>query len=307
MRPNLSDASWIKSFPQPDEHKQHLRQVFERLQQYGITVNPEKCKFGHTEIDFLGHHISVRDITPLPEKTQSILSYLASQSVKSLRRFLGVVNDYGRFIPNCAHFLQSLTELLKSNPKHFKMMSEAESAFSVVKQELSNATTLNHLDISSGTRLVLKTDVSQVAVGAVLQQVVKGETQPLFFLSKKLTTTETWKIRNLDFIAKFTSDVRHIDGASNVVADAMSHMELDQIVVPSIDLQVLASEKRSDPDFTEIASNPSLHFKSLPLQTLTSESFATFQPAGRDLSPGRSSTVFMVCRTQAFGLYVRVF
>nr|CDS33976.1 gag pol polyprotein [Hymenolepis microstoma] len=61
----------------PDEHKQHLRQVFQRLQQYGITVNPEECKFGHIEIDFLGHHISGRGITPLPEKTQFILSYLA--------------------------------------------------------------------------------------------------------------------------------------------------------------------------------------------------------------------------------------
>nr|CUU97467.1 gag pol polyprotein [Hymenolepis microstoma] len=89
-----------------DEHKQHLRQVFGRLQQYGITVNPEKCKFGRSEIEFLGHHINGRGIKPLPEKTQSILNYPTPQSVKSLRRFLGVVNYYGRFISNCAHILQ---------------------------------------------------------------------------------------------------------------------------------------------------------------------------------------------------------
>nr|CDS29034.1 gag pol polyprotein [Hymenolepis microstoma] len=71
------------------------------------------------------------------------------------------------------------------------MTSEAKSAFSVVKQKLAKATTLNHLDTSSGTHLVLKTDASHVAVGAVLQQVVKGETQPLSFYSKKLTPTET--------------------------------------------------------------------------------------------------------------------
>nr|CDS27662.2 gag pol polyprotein [Hymenolepis microstoma] len=304
-----------------EEHKQHLRQVFERLQQYGITVNPEKCKFGQIEIDFLGHHISGRGITPLPERTQSILNYPAPQSVKSLRRFLGVVNYYGRFIPNSAHILQPLTDLLKGNPKHFKMTSEAESAFSVVKQELAKATTLNHLDTCSGTRLVLRTDASQVAVGAVLQQVVKGETQPLFFFSKKLTTTKTQystfgqellaiylavkhfrhilegrqftvftdhkpliyafraaadyhssrETRHLDFIAQFTNDIRHIDGTSNVVADAMSRLELNQIVVPSLDLQVLASEQRSDPDFTEIISNPSLRFECLPLPDSNTE------------------------------------
>nr|CDS25375.1 gag pol polyprotein [Hymenolepis microstoma] len=164
------------------------------------------------------------------------------------------------------------------------MTSEAESAFSVVKQELSKVTTLNHLDTSSGTRLVLKTDVPQVAVGAVLQQVVKSETQPLSFFSKKLTTTEKRystflrellaiylavkhfrhilegrqftiftdhkpliyafgiaadhhsprKTQHLDFITQFTSDVRHIGGASNVVAGAMPRMELNQIVVPPL-------------------------------------------------------------------------
>nr|CDS30839.2 RNA directed DNA polymerase (reverse transcriptase) [Hymenolepis microstoma] len=122
-----------------DEHKKHLRQVCGRLQQYGITVNPEKCKFGRSEIEFLGHHINGRGIKPLPEKTQSILNYPTPQSVKSLRRFLGVVNYYGRFIPNCAHILQTLTDLLKGNPKHFKFTSEAESAFSLVKQELAKA------------------------------------------------------------------------------------------------------------------------------------------------------------------------
>nr|CDS33975.1 pro Pol polyprotein [Hymenolepis microstoma] len=71
------------------------------------------------------------------------------------------------------------------------MTSEAESAFSVVKQELSKATTSNHPETSSGTSLVLKTDASQMAVGAVLQQMVKGEAQPLSFFSEKLTTTET--------------------------------------------------------------------------------------------------------------------
>nr|CDS35257.1 gag pol polyprotein [Hymenolepis microstoma] len=43
-----------------DEPKQHLRQVFGRLQQHGITFNPEECKFGHAEIDFLDHHIKGR-------------------------------------------------------------------------------------------------------------------------------------------------------------------------------------------------------------------------------------------------------
>nr|CDS33814.2 gag pol polyprotein [Hymenolepis microstoma] len=71
--------------------------------------------------------------------------------------------------------------------------------------------------------------------------------------------------RHLDSIAQFTSDVRHIDGASNVVAEAMSRMELDQIALHFLDMKALASEQRPDPDFMEIAYNPSLHFQTLPL------------------------------------------
>nr|CDS30016.1 gag pol polyprotein [Hymenolepis microstoma] len=197
-----------------EEHKQHLQQVFERLQQYGITVNSEKCKVVHT---------------PAP-----------------------------------------LTDLPNGNRKPFIMTSEAETAFSEVKQELSKATTLNHLDTSSQTCLVLKTDASQLAVGAVLQQVVEGETQPLSFFSKKLTTTET-ETRHLDFIAQLTNDIRHIDGTSNVVADAMSRLEMNQVVVPFLDLQFLASEQWSDPDFTEIIFNPSLRFECLPLPDSSTE------------------------------------
>nr|CDS27382.2 ran binding protein 9 [Hymenolepis microstoma]CDS35064.2 ran binding protein 9 [Hymenolepis microstoma] len=39
----------------------------------------------------------------------------------------------------------------------------------------------------------------------------------------------------------------------------MSRMELNRIVEPSLDLQVLASDQKKDPDFTEITSNPSLY------------------------------------------------
>ncbi|VDN98155.1 unnamed protein product [Rodentolepis nana] len=63
--------------------------------------------------------------------------------------FLGDCELLGKFIPNCAQVLQPLTDLLKGSPKHFRMTSEAESASTEVKQLLSRATTLNHLDTSS--------------------------------------------------------------------------------------------------------------------------------------------------------------
>jgi hypothetical protein len=41
-----------------DEHAEHLRKVFQRLKENKLYANLEKCKFGVTEVDFLGHRIT---------------------------------------------------------------------------------------------------------------------------------------------------------------------------------------------------------------------------------------------------------
>ncbi|CAH8611522.1 unnamed protein product [Dicrocoelium dendriticum] len=175
----------------PEEHLNHLRQVFERFDHHGITINPDKCLFGQCSVDFLGHKIDSKGISPIPEKTQAIMDYPLPQSVKNLRRFLGMVNYYGRFIDNCAAVLQPLTDLLKGNPKKFIITPEAETAFVAIKQKLSQVTSLSYLDTDEKATLVLKTDASQSAVGAVLQQLIGNEIQPLSFFSRKLQPAQT--------------------------------------------------------------------------------------------------------------------
>ncbi|VDO04273.1 unnamed protein product [Rodentolepis nana] len=56
--------------------------------------------------------------------------------------------------------------------------------------------------------------------------------------------------------AQSTNDIRRINDASNVVTDTMSRRELNQIC--HLDLQALASEQKSDPEFMEITTNPTL-------------------------------------------------
>ena len=47
-----------------EEHINHLKQVFSRLEEFGISINKEKCQFGRTSINFLGHKISPEGIAP---------------------------------------------------------------------------------------------------------------------------------------------------------------------------------------------------------------------------------------------------
>ena len=50
------------------EHKENLRQVFRRLQQYGLRVKLSKCEFFQDELKFLGHTISREGVRPTKER-----------------------------------------------------------------------------------------------------------------------------------------------------------------------------------------------------------------------------------------------
>jgi len=75
-------------------HKEHLEILFDRFQQYGIAINPNKCVFGQKSASFLGHTISAEGIKSLSEKVQTIAKFQEPATVKGLRRFLGMFNFY---------------------------------------------------------------------------------------------------------------------------------------------------------------------------------------------------------------------
>ncbi|CAH8613718.1 unnamed protein product [Schistosoma haematobium] len=181
-----------------DEHVQHLHTLFERFKSYGVVIKPSKCIFGASSLEFLGHHIDSQGIKPLEEKVKAISSYPEPTSVKSLRHFLGTCNFYRRFLPNCADVLQPLTDLLKNDKSGtkkeknqiFKLPSDAKVAFEKAKSMIANATMLQHLNTDPTTLLILCTDASQKAVGAVLQQRVNNTITPIAFFSKRLSPAQ---------------------------------------------------------------------------------------------------------------------
>lgn len=150
---------------------QHLRQLFTRLRDYDLVINVEKCQFGVSEIAFLGHQITKDGITPLPDKVQAILEYPPPTSIRSLRRFLGLVNFYRRFIPTCSTLLQPLEALLSTSQAESAALpwdTVADQAFAAVKTKLAQATLLHHPSPTAPTSLMV--DASSEAVGAALHQ-----------------------------------------------------------------------------------------------------------------------------------------
>ncbi len=54
------------------EHREHLRELFGRLESHGLVINLSKCQFAIPAIEFLGHHINSQGARPRPDKVEAI-------------------------------------------------------------------------------------------------------------------------------------------------------------------------------------------------------------------------------------------
>jgi len=73
----------------------------------------DKCKFAQWSVKFLGHIVSVDGIRTNPDKVRAITEFPTPSNVDDVRRFLGMVGYYRRFIEHFAHKDVPLYELLK--------------------------------------------------------------------------------------------------------------------------------------------------------------------------------------------------
>ena len=183
-RSSFSCTSTIFSLPAPEEHRRHLRLLFQRLAKYGLIVNVAKCVFGVDTIDFLGHRVTAQGIAPLPERVEAIRRFPRPQDAKSLSEFLGVVNFYHRFIPHAASLMGPLHNMSHAKGDKFLWSDQLQSAFDTTKHALASATLLNHPSTTATTCLTV--DASDLAVGGVLEQFLNGTWKPLAFFSRKL-------------------------------------------------------------------------------------------------------------------------
>lgn len=300
-----------------EEHIDHLRIIFDRLAKFGLVINCSKCVFATESVRFLGHMVSSDGIRTLPEKIDAIASFERPNIVMDLRRFLGMINFYRRFIPNAAEVQKDLYKFITTNKKRDKTVIQWDEvsirAFEMCKQVMIDATELVHPLPHS--ELSLMVDASQFAVGAVVQQKTdeKGW-QPLGYFSRKLKVAECKysaydrellaiylsikffrhvlegrtfaiftdhkplmyafqqssekasprQLTHLDFIGQFSTDIRHVSGEENVVADMLSRIET--ISFPDfIDFDSLCGEQVSDPDLEVLKNSNVLKIELCPV------------------------------------------
>ncbi|MBI1572404.1 hypothetical protein IOK37_26810, partial [Escherichia coli] len=79
-------------------HYGALQKFFERIRNYKLRLNPQKCTFGVTAGKMLGFLITQRGIEVDPSKIQAIMEISPPRTEKEVRSFLGKVQFISRFI-----------------------------------------------------------------------------------------------------------------------------------------------------------------------------------------------------------------
>jgi len=167
-----------------EEHAEHLRKVFQRLRKNKLYVKLEKCAFGVTEVDFLGHRITQEGLVMDDDKVKAILDWEPPKSVPALRSFLGLASYYRKFIKNFAKVGAPLTNLLKKSAVTYDWDEECDEAFETLKGILVKAPVLKLPDFDKDFEI--HSDASNFAIGGVIVQ----DGRPVAFESKKLSETE---------------------------------------------------------------------------------------------------------------------
>jgi len=98
-------------------HDEIVEEVLRRLEENDLYVKPEKCAWKVRKIGFLGVVIGPSGIEMEKKKVDRVLSWPEPRNVKDVRKFLGLVNYYRRFIKNFAQIARPMNMLTRKDIK----------------------------------------------------------------------------------------------------------------------------------------------------------------------------------------------
>lgn len=170
------------------DHLQHVAAVLARLRAFGLHARDGKSVFGVAELPFLGHVVSAAGVSPNPAKVAAIRNMPVPADLADIRRFLGMVGYYRKFIKDFAHVAEPLIDLSRGTHS-FKWTDACTAAFDTLRTALVTAPILVYPNFSR--LFTLQTDASDVGIGAVLTQLDDaGDEHPVAYASRTLSATE---------------------------------------------------------------------------------------------------------------------
>ncbi|GFY11876.1 hypothetical protein TNCV_4973761 [Trichonephila clavipes] len=231
-----------------EEHRSHLRTIFQRLSSYGLKLNISKCVFGVTELIFLGHLITPDGIKPLPDKVQAVLDYKQPETRFRCKQALADAA--------LAHPSPSAPLALHVDASDYAI---GGALHQVVDSELQPLAFFSR-KLTSSEKSYSAYDRELLAMYSAIRH-----------FRQKSDKCSPRQIRQLDFISQFTTNIVHIPGSDNIAADVLSRVSA--ITFPSqIDYDCIAETQQTDQELpTLIASGTSLELKKVTFPNSSTE------------------------------------
>ena len=170
-----------------EDHVRDLRQVFQRLAEYNLTVNVKKLFVGHATINYLGYSVGSGTIRPIQAKVDAIQRIQRPGNKKDVMRFLGMTGFYRRFMPHFSSIAAPLTNLLSKKSK-FTWGGEEENSFQTLKSFLGSESLLYSPHYNEIFHVF--TDASDFGIGGVLMHRCEDIFRPIAYFSKKFSPAE---------------------------------------------------------------------------------------------------------------------
>ena len=249
-----------------EDHLRTMREVMRRLREAGFRANVRKCFFGESALEYLGYYISRKGIQPQPQKVEAIQRIQPPKTKRQLRRFLGMVNYYRDMWRRRSHTLAPLTQMSSDKAK-FKWGPEQQKAFEEIKRIMSRETILAFPDFSKEFHVytdasdyqlgaVIMQDNKPLAfysrkLTGAQSRYTTGEQELLSIvetlrefknilwgqqvivhtdhknlLYDKMASNRVIRWRLL--LEEFGVELIHVKGETNVVADALSRLHMDE-------------------------------------------------------------------------------
>jgi Reverse transcriptase (RNA-dependent DNA polymerase) len=84
----IDDILIYSDNPSP-QHREHVREVLQRLRLHSLYAKADKCEWHRDSVEFLGYMLSAEGLTMSEEKVQTIRDWPEPRKVKDIQSFLG--------------------------------------------------------------------------------------------------------------------------------------------------------------------------------------------------------------------------
>ncbi|CCO34728.1 Retrotransposable element Tf2 155 kDa protein type 1 [Rhizoctonia solani AG-1 IB] len=170
------------------DHKNHVKEVLQRLQDMQLFCKGSKCEFHRTTVEYLGIVVLDKGFSLDKLKIQAVQEWPTPTTVKQVQLFLGFANFVCCFVANFSQIARPLHNLVKKEVK-WQWTDKEEGAFRELQKAIVNAPVIVHADPSKP--YFLETDASGAALGSVLSQRQEdGRLHPIGYLSESFKGAE---------------------------------------------------------------------------------------------------------------------